>query len=312
MSVLLDRAPSGAAVRPASSDAGADLAEDRLRRFVGGRGDDAVVLTRDPDTLVCRLVDAAPGDVVVLAGDRSVPGARVVLPTRSIDETIDRLESELAEAPAALVVVTAASAITGEVLPVGRLAATAHRHDARILVDAAHLVAHRAISIASWGIDYLYFSSTGLDALFDVHALIGRPDWLRGTTSAAGPGGVGVTAFAASADALASLGFEELGYREQALHRLLDAGLGGLPGVRRLRDYDDRLDRAGAYAFAVDGRQASEVAERLSVRHGVGVCRAVTHALAPTTGAVRVSTGFGTTVDDVDRLVAAVRGLSIG
>ena len=302
MTILLERAPSRAAVRPAAPVMERGSARDRLRRFVGGRGDDAVVLSRDPDDLVRILQSGVPGEVVAQAGHRAFPDARIVHPVATIDETIAALDAELAARPAALVVITAASAVTGEVLPVGRFAAAAHRHGARILVDADHLVAHRAVSIASWGIDYVLFSSRELDSLFDVHTVVGRADWLAGAP-AHEPGSVAAGAVAASADALVSLGFEELGYREQALRHRLDGGLSGLSGVRRVQTFDDPLDTAGVYAFVVDGHPADEVVDHLAVHHGVGGCR------ADPTGVVRVGIGLGTTIDDVDRLIFAVRTL---
>ncbi|ALG86012.1 aminotransferase class V-fold PLP-dependent enzyme [Gordonia phthalatica] len=304
MSLLLERAPSRAPVRPAAPAMERGSAPDRLRRFVGGRSDDAVVLSRTSADLMRLFAAGAPADVVVLAGHPGLPGARIVEPAATIDGTVAALEAELVARPAALVVITASSDVTGEVLPAGRFASAAHRHGARIVVDAEHLVAHRAVSIASWGIDYVLFSSRELDALFDVHVLVGRGDWLAPVAARSEPGGVAVGAVAASAEALVSLGFEELGYREQALHQRLDRGFAAVPGVRRMQNFDDPLDRAGVYAFIVDGHSAVEVVEHLSVRHGVGVCR------AQPSGVIRVSTGLGTTVDDVDRLVFAVRALT--
>ncbi|MBM7366116.1 aminotransferase class V-fold PLP-dependent enzyme [Gordonia hydrophobica] len=313
MSLLLDRAPSRAAASPAVPAMGRDSASDRLRRFVGGRRDDAVVVSRDADELIALVSPDAPEAVVELTADGDRPGARIIAPTRSLDDTLARLDADLAARPAELVVVTAVSSVTGEVLPLGRFAAVAHRNGARILVVADRLVAHRAVSISSWGIDYLVFASHELDSLFAFHVLVGRSDRLapspltprRGTPA---PGAIATAAVAASAEALLSLGFDELGYREQAIRHRLDVGIARLPGVRPVRTFDDHLDIAGAYAFAVDGQPASAVVDALSVRHGVGVCQAVAHPFGDPCGAVRVSTGLGTSADDVDRLLAALGG----
>lgn len=304
MSLLLDRAPSRAAVRPTAPAMERGSAPDRLRRFVGGRSDDTVVLSRTSDELAQLVSVTTPGEIVVLGGHPRPAGARIVEPARTIGGTVAALEADLESEPAALVVITATSHDTGEILPLGRFASVAHRHGARILVDAEHLVAHRAVSLASWGIDYLLFSSRELDALFEVHVLVGRADWFTAAVVPAEPGSVAVGAVAGSAEALVSLGFEELGYREQALHQRLDRGLADLSGVRRRQTFDDPLDRAGVYAFVVDGHSAAAVVEHLSVRHGVGVCR------VDPSGAIRVSTALGTTIDDVDRLVFAVRALT--
>ena len=50
-----------------------------------------------------------------------------------------------------LVAVTGASNVTGEVWPVAELAGLAHRHGARLFVDAAQLAPHRAIDMAARG-----------------------------------------------------------------------------------------------------------------------------------------------------------------
>lgn len=294
-----------------------DDAHDRLRRSVGGRIDDVVVLIRRTAELASLLPQIAPGEVVVLeAGGRSravTADARSVVATRSIDETITLLEAELVRAPAALVVVEAVSAATGEVLPIGRLAAAAHRHDARILVDAARLLPHRAVSLTSWGIDYALISSRVLDVPFDVTALIGRADWLAASDRATPttPTAVAVDAFASAVDQLATIGFEQLGYREYALHKRLDAGLGRLPGVRSLSAFDDPLDRVGMVALAVDGREADDVVRQLTVRHGIAGCDSGPVTPGRTGRAVRFQVGLGTTFDDVDRLLRALGGSAV-
>ena len=66
MSLLLERAPSRAPVRPAAPAMERGSAPDRLRRFVGGRSDDAVVLSRTSADLMRLFAAGAPADVVVL------------------------------------------------------------------------------------------------------------------------------------------------------------------------------------------------------------------------------------------------------
>ena len=91
-----------------------------------------------------------------------------------------------------------------------------------------------------------------------------------------------------------------------------------MPGVRPLRVFDDSTDRVGVVAFTVDHHPAGRVAAHLSAEHGIGVRdgRFCAHPLvdrltggAPD-GAARASLGIGTTTDDVDRLVHALRGLT--
>ena len=69
---------------------------------------------------------------------------------------------------------TGASNVTGEILPIRRLAALAHRYGARIAVDGAQLVPHRRISLRESGVDYLAFSGHKLYAPFGSGVLVGR------------------------------------------------------------------------------------------------------------------------------------------
>lgn len=166
-----------------------EAARETVRGFVRGRVDDSVVFTRNTTDAINLAAHITPGDVVVLdiehhanllpwcAPKDGRNRARVVTARATIEDTLVAIEAELASEPASLLAVTAASNVTGEVLPISRLASIAHRHGARILVDAAQLVAHRPISIVSHGIDYLAFSGHKAYAPFGAGVLIGRSDW---------------------------------------------------------------------------------------------------------------------------------------
>lgn len=291
-----------------------EQARETVRRFVGGRADDSVVFTRNTTDAINLAAHTVPGDVVVLDIEhhanllpwQRTGRARVVPVQPTLAGTVAALEAELARRPAALLAVTAASNVTGEVLPIRALAAAAHRHGARILVDGAQLVAHRPVSLASYGIDYLVFSGHKVYAPFGAGVLIGRSDWLNdaepylagggasaqvdltGGTSwhtgparheAGSPNVLGAVAIAAAADAVRGLGFELIGYHERDLLTRLDDGLARLDHVQPLRIFGDEAGngsvdtpgRVGIAAFAVRGYTAREVAEYLSDRHGIGV-----------------------------------------
>ncbi|MFW0787550.1 aminotransferase class V-fold PLP-dependent enzyme [Gordonia sp. CPCC 206044] len=337
-----------------------EAARETVRRFVRGRVDDAVVFTRGTTDAINLAAHITRGDVVVLdiehhanllpwcAPDRDGSSrARIVPACTTLDDTLDALEAELAAKPAALLAVTAASNVTGEVLPISRLAAIAHRHGARILVDAAQLVAHRPVSLVSHGIDYLVFSGHKLYAPFGAGVLIGRPDWLDAAApylsgggasadvdvtgespadiawhtgparhEAGSPNVLGAIAIAAACDALESIGFETIGLHEEFLRAHLDDGLASIDGVERLSIFADTTDRVGIAGFDVTGRAPREVAEHLSESAGIGVrdgkfcAHPVLKRLGHPDGAVRASFGLGTDSDDIDRLVDALRGLT--
>lgn len=91
---------------------------------------------------------------------------------RAVDEALASIEGPK------LLVVTAASNVTGELWPIAALAHIAHRHGARVLVDAAQLVPHRRLNLTALDLDYVVFSGHKLYAPFGTGALIGRSDWL--------------------------------------------------------------------------------------------------------------------------------------
>jgi selenocysteine lyase/cysteine desulfurase len=104
---------------------------------------------------------------------------------------------------------------------------------------------------------------------------------------------------------------------EQELLTTLLEGLDTVPGVRPLRIWADSTERVGVVAFTVDHHPAGRVAAYLSAEHGIGVRdgKFCAHPLVDRLtgadgGAVRASIGIGTTADDIDRLLEALRGLT--
>jgi selenocysteine lyase/cysteine desulfurase len=266
-------------------------------------------------------------------------GPVTVLPTAAtVATTLQGLVAELARRPYALVAVTGASNVTGEALPLDDVVAAAHAAGARVAVDGAQLVPHRRFSLAASGVDYVAFSGHKLYAPFGTGALVGRRDWLDAApahlagggavqevavgapTWAAAPhrheGGspnvLGAIALAAACEALSGLPDGALEAHERALRGRLTAGLGALPGVRVVRIWPDSAEPTGVVGFTVDGADPGLVAARLSTEHGIGVRdgRFCAHPLLARlglpAGALRASVGVASTLEDVDRLVAAL------
>lgn len=329
-------------------------ARSEVSCFLRARPGDSVVFTRNTTDAINLLAAAVPGETVVLDVEHHANllpwtrrGRRVVACRDTVDETLEALAVELRRAPAALLAVTGASNVTGEVLPIGRLADLAHDAGARILVDAAQLAPHRAISMAGTGIDHLVFSGHKLYAPFGAGVLVGRADWLDaaepyllggGATvdvdgaetggdgivwhtgaarhEAGSPNVLGAIAIAAACRAITDRGFDRIGVHEHDLRLRLDAGLDALPGVERLRIFaDDDLDRVGIAAFTVAGHPPRAVAEHLADR-GVGVrdgrfcAHPLLRRLGHPEGAVRASFGIETDADEIDRLLDALSDMT--
>lgn len=325
-----------------------EAARTTVASFAGARPDDVCVFVRnttDALNLLAAAVPADAGDVLFLDCEHhanllpwTTRPHREIAHADTIAETLKRLELALAARPAALVAVTGASNVTGEILPVDRLAALAHAYGARLVVDAAQLAPHRPLDLAGWGADYVAFSGHKTYAPFGAGALVGRRDWLDaapphllgggavedvradGVDWRAAPerheGGtpnlLGAIALAAACEALAALPPDALAAHENALRVRLVEGLERLPGVRTLRIWRDSADAVGVVAFTVAGRAPAEVSGLLADEHGIGLRagRFCAHPLLARLdlldGALRASFGVSTTTADVDRLLRAL------
>lgn len=326
-----------------------EKARDSVARFVGAGEDQVVVFTRNTTDSLNLLAGCVPGSTVVLDIEHHAnllpwKNSRVVQAADTLDETVRLLVAELCSKPTALLAVTGASNVTGEVLPIAALAEVAHRCGARILVDAAQLAPHRRIDVEEWGVDYLAFSGHKLYAPFGTGVLVGRRDWLdaaepylagggavRNVTvestqwapaparhEAGTPNVLGAAALAAACDALSELDFGTVAEHEAALTRRLLDGLGSVDGLEFLRLWSDAPDTVGIVTFTIDGFEPGEIAAYLSAEHGIGVrdgrfcAHPLLGRLGRPEGAVRVSVGLGSCSGDVDRLVDAVRTLVAG
>src|SRR5690606_35822286 len=98
---------------------------------------------------------------------------------RQAVETLERALADRDPHGPALVCVTGASNVTGELWPVRELAAAAHAHGARIVLDAAQLAPHHPVSVRDLDVDWVAFSGHKLYAPFGSGVLAGRGDWLR-------------------------------------------------------------------------------------------------------------------------------------
>lgn len=284
-----------------------DDARLTVARHVGARDDDLVIFTRNTTDALNLLAAAVPGDTVVLDLEHHANllpwrSRRVVEGRASIDDTLDALDAELARCPAALLSVTGASNVTGEVLPIDRLTAIAHAHGARIAVDAAQLLPHRRVDLAASGVDYLAFSGHKAYAPFGAGALVGRSDWLDAAPAYLAGGGavaavridgvdwkqgvdrheagtpnvVGAVALATALVEFERLGDEARHEHERALTDRLHDGLAAQAGVRVIRGFPGAspVSSAGAVAHEAEGVDRLGIATIELERGSVGLLAA--------------------------------------
>jgi selenocysteine lyase/cysteine desulfurase len=254
------------------------------------------------------------------------------------------LRAELENGDVSLLAVTGASNVTGEILPIRRLAALAHEFGARIVVDAAQLAPHRRINIAADDVDYLAFSGHKLYAPFGSGVLVGRPDWLdAGTPHLAGGGAVsearldgvswttgparheggspnvlGAATLARATQVIAGLDQANWHAHETAIRSFLVEGLQRIEGVtvhQIFSDTDPDTDTIGVVNFSVEGYDAGLVAAYLSAEHGVGLrdgrfcAHPLLKRLGLPSGSLRASFGLGSRLEDAQRLLAGIEDL---
>ncbi|MDR6556275.1 selenocysteine lyase/cysteine desulfurase [Arthrobacter pascens] len=333
-------------------------ARNIVRDFVGGRPDDSVIFTRNTTDSLNLLAGCLPvvdhnhtGEVLYLDIEhhanllpwQGVPH-RSVVASGTLEATIDSLRAELEHGDVSLLAVTGASNVTGEILPIRRLAALAHEFGARIVVDAAQLAPHRRVDIAADDVDYLAFSGHKLYAPFGSGVLVGRADWLdAGTPHLAGGGAVsearldgvswttgparheggspnvlGAATLARATQVIAALDQEQWHRHEAAIRSFLVEGLQKIDGVtvhQIFSDTDPDTDTIGVVNFSVEGYDAGLVAAYLSAEHGVGLrdgrfcAHPLLKRLGLPSGSLRASFGLGSRLEDAQRLLAGIEEL---
>ncbi|MFI0216667.1 aminotransferase class V-fold PLP-dependent enzyme [Streptomyces lydicus] len=310
-----------------------DLFENSRRtiaEFLGCRADEQVVFTRSTTDSLNLLAAVLPQDTRVFVFEtehhasllpweqRADVTVTYLNAPRTPAQAVATLEQALADrepSPSsrlrssrgypngpALVCVTGASNVTGELWPVRELAAAAHAHGARIVLDAAQLAPHHPVDLAELDVDWIAFSGHKLYAPFGAGVLAGRADWLRDaepylagggasrkvsrrtdggvdvewhTTAArheaGSPNVIGAYAIASACKALTEAGFDTLVAREQELITRVREGLAEVPEVRVLSLFGDDAPRVGVLSFVVDGWNSSHFAAALSAEYGIGV-----------------------------------------
>lgn len=239
-----------------------------------------------------------------------------------------------------LVAVSGASNVLGVFNDLAAISRSVHRHGARLLVDAAQLVAHRPIEMEACDIDYLAFSAHKAYAPFGTGVLIARqgllkfdPTEMDRMRSSGEENAGGIAALGKALVLLQRIGFEVIQAEEQLLTARALRGLQAIPGITvyGITDPDSPAfaHKGGVIVFRVKGLMASRVAHELAERGAIGV-RAGCHCahmlvkrllhiswplqqfqgamltLVPRLslpGLTRVSLGIENSVEDVDALL---------
>ncbi|HLI52562.1 MAG TPA: aminotransferase class V-fold PLP-dependent enzyme [Thermomicrobiaceae bacterium] len=241
-----------------------------------------------------------------------------------------------------LIAMTHASNVNGALQPVEEVAEIAHRHGCLLLVDAAQTAGTIPISLGRLGADLLAFPGhkalmgppgtgglligdrVGFDDLIPVRegGTGGnseedvQPQELPARFEAGTVNTVGIAALGTALDYLAETGVEAAGAHEREMNSRLIEGLAAIPGVTVLSPADESM-RVACTSIVVDGWEPADFGIALDSAFDIA-CRTGLHCAPEACGAigalpygtVRLSAGFYTSIDDIDRAVAAVGELA--
>ncbi len=181
-----------------------------------------------------------------------------------------------------LVAISGASNVLGVCNDLAEIGRIAHRYGARLLVDAAQLVAHRKVDVEGCEIDYLAFSAHKAYAPFGSGVLVARkglltfsPAELDLIRSSGEENAGGIAALGKALVLLQRIGFDVIQAEEQTLTAQVLRGLKQIPGITiyGINDPDapQFARKGGVIVFRVEGLMANRVAVELAERGGIGV-----------------------------------------
>lgn len=203
----------------------------------------------------------------------------------------------------ALVAITGASNVTGNLNPIHQIAEWTHAAGAHIAVDCAQLAPHRKVDMLPLDdpahLDFVTISAHKMYAPFGTGALVGRrdifergdPDLTGGGTveivtlddvvwsgppdrdEAGSPNTIGAIALAAAIRQLTSIGMDHIAQHEAELTRHALQVLPAVPGIKIYGDHNPETapQRLGVIPLSIDGLSHFLVSAVLGYEFGIGV-----------------------------------------
>lgn len=258
---------------------------------------------------------------------------RIVKITESGELDWGSLEQVFADGKVKLLAITHMSNVLGTYTPVERLAQFAHAHGAKILLDGAQAIVHRAVDVRAIDADFYVFSSHKLYGPTGVGVLYGKaeiletmPPFLGGGDMIASvsyekstwarpphrfeagtPAIIETIGLGAAIDYVQAIGFEAIAAHEQ---HLTDYALAALSKVEGIKILGQAQDRGGVISFVMKDAHAHDVATLLD-RQGIAI-RAGHHCAEPlmgrlgVTSTARATFGVYTVTEDIDALVSGL------
>jgi cysteine desulfurase family protein len=228
-----------------------------------------------------------------------------------------------------LIVTTAASNVTGTILPVPEIAAIARQNGVPLLVDAAQITGKIPVDVTEHRIDFLAFSGhkglmgpQGTGCLYvreglDIDPLKfggtgsrseteDQPDFCPDKYESGTLNIIGIAGLGAGVDFILEEGVAAIRDREERLTRYLLQSMREIPGIT-IYGPKDAVDRIPVVSFNVEGRSSSEVGGILDGDFNIAVrcglhCSPAAHRTIGTfpQGTVRAGLGYFNTEDEID------------
>lgn len=239
-----------------------------------------------------------------------------------------------------LIIMTAASNVTGTKMPLEEIGRIALRKGILFMVDGAQGAGHMDLDVRKKHIDILaapghkgLLGPQGTGLLYIRKGVDIRPLITGGTGSkskeedppcdfpegyeAGTVNAPGIIALGAAANLINKIGIEVIEEHERRLTERLQRGLKNI-GKVRLYGTEDTHEKTSVVAMNVEGMECEEVAEILNDKYGVAVragfhCAGRAHKTIGTenTGCIRMCPGFYTTEREIDQVIAAVREIAL-
>ena len=250
--------------------------------------------------------------------------------------SIKELRKSLKQKTVKLVSVTGLSNVLGTAPPLREIANIAHAAGAKILVDAAQLIAHSAIDVRSLDADFLAFSGhkiygpMGIGVLYAKEELLrsmppflGGGDMIGNVTQdsftvaelprkfeAGTPSVADAVGLKAAMEWMQNTGMEAIADHERALiihaHNLLSE----IEGIHILGPSDPK-NRSGCIAFTIDGVHPHDLTDIVG-KQGICLraghhCTQPLHRLLKINASTRLSVGAYNTIGEIDRSVEGIK-----
>ncbi|HSH19320.1 MAG TPA: aminotransferase class V-fold PLP-dependent enzyme, partial [Draconibacterium sp.] len=181
-----------------------------------------------------------------------------------------------------LVAVSGASNVLGTFNNLAEISRIVHKYGARLLVDAAQLVAHRKVDLEACGADYFTFSAHKVYAPFGTGVLVVKKgllsfgsDEMELINSSGEENVGGLAALGKALLLLKRIGMDVIKEEEQQLTEKILKGLAQIPEIQiyGITDTDSPTfyQRGGVVVFNLIDKMSDVVARGLALKGGIGI-----------------------------------------